>query len=610
MNSKIKRRIFLKSSAYWGIGSYTLLQNTHAFAQDGANLSAIQREALRQRLHDYDDDYDPEEKMVVTNVSGVGYHTTLKSGKVHNTRSSLQYATALLDSGEEWRLTRACEIIQKLISLQDQNLDNKTYGIWSWYLEEPLGQMSPPDWNWADFCGTQLLQAWIDHRGRLPDKLRDELRESILHAARSIKRRNVGMGYTNIAIMGTYVTLATAEYIGDEEIETYAKDRLRRFHSYTMDQGTFTEYNSPTYSIVALTEISRMLMHIRDEDDLKLIRDLHDLAWSHIARHFHAPTHQWAGPHSRWYGEVLRGGNSTHAFLEMGLNTPGWLMPKDQVADHLRHYRIAIDCPEKYHHYFNSLNEPRFEVETFRKRRSGGRQPVVGSTYLHPQYTLGAINQGDFWNQRRPILAYWGTPEQPAYMRMRFLHDGYDYCSALFFSQQQNGRALIAIPFATDYGDTHVSLDRIQNATIEAEDMRLRFEFGGSIEGLEIAKPTGMQSPISLQERNIGIQIFPITNQFGEHELKWEAGKENGIQYLDLVAYHGDSRKINFNELKEAHFSFAISIDLDKANMDPNKIEKTKKDSQLNLSWNNLQFSIPTNPMKKGELEQSFTPKT
>ena len=38
------------------------------------------------------------------------------------------------------------KIIGKVLSLQDTDPSSKTYGIWPWLLEEPLEQMSPPDW--------------------------------------------------------------------------------------------------------------------------------------------------------------------------------------------------------------------------------------------------------------------------------------------------------------------------------------------------------------------------------------------------------------------------------------------------------------------------------
>ena len=85
-----------------------------------------------------------------------------------------------------------------------------------------------------------------------------------MHACRAIKQRNVGPGYTNIAIMGTYVTLVAGELYDLPEFKTYGLERLGRIHQHTADNGTFEEYNSPTYTVIALLELSRLKSHVRD----------------------------------------------------------------------------------------------------------------------------------------------------------------------------------------------------------------------------------------------------------------------------------------------------------------------------------------------------------
>lgn len=37
-----------------------------------------------------------------------------------------------------------------------------------------------------------------------------------------------------------------------------------------------------------------------------LIEELYHLVWEDIALHFHAPSRQWAGPHSRCYSTLLK----------------------------------------------------------------------------------------------------------------------------------------------------------------------------------------------------------------------------------------------------------------------------------------------------------------
>ncbi len=276
--------------------------------------SQQQKDAFLKALSRQDQRYDPAEKMIRKPFSSPGYHTTLKGGYVHPTRDSLNYAVALLDSGRPGSLERAEQILRCVIALQDQDPKSRTYGIWSWFAEEPLDKMSPPDWNWADFLAAQLLQVAIDHMDRLPGDMQRQIRESIIHAGRAIKRRNVGPGYTNIAVMGAYVTLVAGELFNGKELADYGKARLKRFYDHTFANGSFSEYNSPTYSAVAINELSRMLRHVKDAESRKLLRELNHFAWSHAARHFHAPSRQWAGPHSRCYATLLR--DSTLAFIQ------------------------------------------------------------------------------------------------------------------------------------------------------------------------------------------------------------------------------------------------------------------------------------------------------
>jgi len=176
---------------------------------------------------------------------GPGYHTRVPNGAwAHPTRESLAYALDLLRTGEGWRVERAATIVRQVLTLQDTDPLSPTYGIWPWLLEEPLAAMAPPDWNWAD---------------ALPGDLAAEMRASLGHAAWSIFRRNVRLGYTNIAIMGAGVALAAGTLLDEPRLVEYGRRRLRALVEYTADQGGFAEYNSPTYTLVALRECSAIV---------------------------------------------------------------------------------------------------------------------------------------------------------------------------------------------------------------------------------------------------------------------------------------------------------------------------------------------------------------
>ena len=151
--------------------------------------------------------YSEEWKCPTMYLDNAKYHTQLHHCHVHSTREAFTYANALLLTGEEADLRRAEEVLLHVLGLQDQDPANATFGIWSWYMEEPLEQMAPPDWNWADFCGKEILQALLFHAERLSAQVLVELRKALRCACLSIFRRNMHPGYTNISIMGSYVTL-------------------------------------------------------------------------------------------------------------------------------------------------------------------------------------------------------------------------------------------------------------------------------------------------------------------------------------------------------------------------------------------------------------------
>ncbi len=557
-------------------------------------LTTAQAERLRKALESHHAIYDPKARMLREPLRSPGYHTTLQGGFIHSTRSSLGYAVALLDTGDDAMRRRAEDILRAVIALQDQNPASKTYGIWPWYLEEPLDKMSPPDWNWADFCGVQLLQVALDHRARLSSDVATLVDAAIRHAARSIQRRNVGPGYTNIAIMGTYATLVAAELYGWDDLREYALARLRRFHAYTMEQGSFTEYNSPTYSVVAVAELGRMKLHVKDSEARRLIEELYRMAWDDIARHFHPPTRQWAGPHSRSYNTLLGTGplalfqRATEGRVTFGVN--------DQD---ISEQRLPLPCPRDLEPYFQALEAPRDVVKTYLK----GEPPVIATTRLEPAFTLGSINRGDLWNQRRALVAYWGGATNPSYLRLRFLRNGYDFSAAQFFSAQRGGDVLAAINFATDGGNTHVSLDRLKNGVFTAKALCLRFEFGGEAGGRELPLPAALSEPALLRFGGVEMRLAVPHAVFGDAPPRWSHGHDKSTSWLDVVLHEGAEREFRLEDIQSAALGLALRMTPGPGQ--PLTVAATMKNGRLALQWDDLRVNVPVRPDKTGRQQKT-----
>jgi hypothetical protein len=423
-----------------------------------------------------DKSFDPAANLLAHKIGPeYHYHTNLRSTTAHGTRDSLEYALLLLEANGG-KSDRAVAIIDRLLALQDTAPESKWYGLWGYYLEEPASKMSPADWNWADFLGSLLLEIEFRHGVRLPEGIRTRVRDAIHHAAYSVRRRNVAMTYTNIAVQGTFVTLAAAEVLDDADLKQYAQDRLVRFARTVDETGSFTEYNSPTYANVTIANLTRMRMFVKDEDARRLAHRIEERAWLHLSRHWHTPTEQLAGPMSRcyqtdigrpaWIQKALDGGVPLLSFEDLpAADVPG------EVA--ILDYR----CPDHLAGHFLSFGTSREHRELFVNAPDGVR-PVQGTTWLGPECCLGSVNRGNFWVQSRPLVAYWGGPTRPGrYLQVRLMKDDYDFASGLLYAVQRHNYVLGVATFRSPGGDKHPSLDPVETGEFTCSRLRLRFDF-------------------------------------------------------------------------------------------------------------------------------------
>ena len=476
-------------------------------------LTPSEKQTLKETLKELHERYDPEEKMITSTLHGYNYHTDAESGVFHDIRSSFSYAVSLLDLGDKQYTQRAFDVIEKTISLQDQDTTSRSCGVWPYYQEEPLAtKKTPIDYNWADFNAVYLLDVWMGHQEEIPSALKPTIKNSIILAAKAIKKRNCQPGYTNIAIMGIYVTYMVSHLFDLPEMQEYAQNRMKKFYDYTLDKGGFTEYNSPTYTFTALDELYHMKMHIMEPSAKQMIDSLYSIGWEMIAKHYHQPTGQWAGPHCRSYSTLVS--PSFYAILKEGSN--GKVVTG--IEGKRRDMKIKHQIPEYLLHYFLSPKYPRTEIDTFEKVSP----KIIGTTYLTVRYVLSTANLSSFWNQRRPFLAYWGDLKNPKYLQVRFLHDDYDFTSVNFQSQQKDGKVLAGISFSTNGGDKHPSFDRLKDGKFKAKDLRLRFEFGNvKTEDLPIPASDNAIS-ISFSGLQFDLQLYQIIfDQFKGH---WEKG--------------------------------------------------------------------------------------
>ncbi|MFD0680244.1 MULTISPECIES: hypothetical protein [unclassified Paenibacillus] len=577
-------------------------------------MSFDHKQMLLQQLDSWHKEYTPEVKMVRKPFRTPGYHSTLKNvDYTHPTLAAFIYALGLLDSGLPENVERASDIIEKVIGLQDQNRENATFGIWSWFMEEPLTMMAPPDWNWADFCGKRLVLAEQRHSGLLSPALREQIRHALFCACDAIIKRNVGPGYTNIAIMGAFVTLLTGEVYGHKPYADYGLERLRKFSDYTKELGTFQEYNSPTYTIVAIQELASIHTATSQAEAKELSAGMLDVAWRMVAEHFHAPSRQWSGPHSRSYSTVMT--PEVLSFLQMASGGVLSLRANEDIIYNLDWYGNEIHCPEAYLPAFQHT-ETSTILQAIHKDE-WGRTVNEATTYMSGPISVGTFSKDVMWNQRRNLLGYAQNGDSFSYIHLRFLHDGYDYSSAVYSSVQQQADVLFGIGFCTNGGDTHIGLDPI-DGTIEASDLRLRFEIGGSLEQVEAQDFEPAAKAISVQIAGTTMNVKTLFAAFDAESTSWELTRDEQKLCLDYVVYAGERKRFDFRSMQQALLVFAFRLSegdggaLD-ASADYAGIETEAshsgftRASEVNAEFKttggaNLKLKLPLKPAEKQEM--------
>jgi hypothetical protein len=519
----------------------------------------MNRERLQELIVQKAQTFDETVQLLRTPLTAT-YHTALKretTPEVYGLLVSEEYAYYLLEAGEPEDVTRANRILKAVLPLQDRNPESDTYGIWPYFYEEPLAEMDRPDWNMADFHGKRLIVTLVRHEEKLSPELATSVREAIGHACRAIIRRNVGPHYTNIAIMGAFVTLVGGELLENAEFRDYGLSRIKRFYDFTFGIGTFSEYNSPCYTPIAIKELHSITAYSANAEAVGYADELINLAWRMAGEHYHAGTGQWSGPHSRTYSTWLR--PDERAFLE------------EALLDEIFEFGENIRCPKEHRPLFQSLATRSLTEPTLLEEQAGYQ--VYATLYRNDKLSLGTFSKGVMWNQRRNLVAYLLEGERTSYVQLQFLKDGADFCSAMFAGAQTGPHALFGFNLLTDNGAWHSDLDII-NGRFRSSDLRIRFKVGGAREGLEpLVDEDGRRVQLRFGEYTLAVRLLQERCDYGGLQLSLGIGADsahpeadgvpeadNRALYLDYVLYAGEERDFDFHEVKEAAWMFQLGL--------------------------------------------------
>ena len=245
--------------------------------------------------------------------------------------------------------------------------------------------------------------------------------------------------------------------------------------------------------------------------------------------------------------------------------------------------------------YFLSPTYPRTEINTFESKELG----IVGTTYLTDQYTLSSVTKSSMWNQRRPLLVYWGDREKPHYMRPKMLYGLEELSSATIFCEQKDHCIIAGINFATNGAFRHLYNDLL-NGILETDDLRLRFQFGNiPIENIDIPKTNDTPVSFVLDGLRFEMQLFYAS--FSGYKGYWEKGGDEKGAWLDYVIYSGPNTVIDLNNMNEAALAFTFELTQASENHSSTKPDFSVKDGLLDARWKGLQLNLPVKPSNRSK---------
>ncbi len=234
------------------------------------------------------ENFDPQVKMIAR---------VTENGVFHESRAGAALAMRLVANGTPEDLSLAREILEKVLAAQERRENDPHYGNFMWMIEDDVVF----DLNAVEFNLEYLIPMMIRYPDRLPEDLQRRVLDAIRLGLEEIRRLDVLVAYSNIAVLDILNTCLGGELLGDAEIAARGYRKLVMWMALTDSEGIPFEYNSPTYTAVIIRALQRLVELTRDPGTRVRARTAAARIGLSVGLHIHKATGRWAGPHSRVY---------------------------------------------------------------------------------------------------------------------------------------------------------------------------------------------------------------------------------------------------------------------------------------------------------------------
>ena len=213
------------------------------------------------------------------------------------------------------------QILEVIESAQDKDPASKTYGNFRWRASEP----KVDDQNSVEFAMQSAISLWTLHRDALSKESQDRVQRMILLAVEGIKRHEVKISYTNMALMKIQNQTLIGEAFNQPALVEEAGHSMDLWLKETATNGIH-EYVSPTYYGTDFDSLGLLARFAKDpEIRRKALAGIRAI-WIDIAANWFEPCRRLSGSHARDY-DVLH----SRGYLDVQLLGAGFITREEST---------------------------------------------------------------------------------------------------------------------------------------------------------------------------------------------------------------------------------------------------------------------------------------
>ncbi|MFI7469154.1 hypothetical protein [Nonomuraea sp. NPDC049646] len=196
--------------------------------------------------------------------------------------------------------------------------------------------------------------------------------------------------------------------------------------------------------------------------------------------------------------------------------------------------------------------------------------------------------------QRRPLLGYWRTPEDPAVvLRARIMHNGHDLTAAWCRQAQDGPRALAGWWLTYDSGDFHPNLDKPEGSVFDVGDLRLRVTLRGrGVRGRELGD--GVFELAAGRRRAV---VHTGAAAFLGEPATWALTTGEDEVAVEAVLYSGPRRPVDFHHAV-LRAGFAVELLAEGAEPAAQALLSAVGEEEVRWSWGGLEVAVPARPTR------------